>query len=193
MSPYLKAHIQWNKWQDKLWCPLEDAYYLLIYLIYIYYIHTGERPKTGIPISKPSLQVWTRNYKVCLPRSISNYKHKSLWPRARNNQRLIALDRVKFLSSRFKSIFLFWPSSQGIQGILASSEGCTCLDVELSFSSIFCSKTRIYFPVREGHNKTTEWWQAGTRFRVSQHLRSSYTARHITSKKSHVNFLSTYA
>ena len=45
----------------------------------------------------------------------------------------------------------------------ASSEGCTCLDVELSLSSIFCSKTRIYFPMREGHSKTTERWQAGTR------------------------------
>ena len=45
----------------------------------------------------------------------------------------------------------------------ASSEGCTCLDVELSLSSIFCSKTRIYFPMREGHSKTTEGWQAGTR------------------------------
>ena len=38
----------------------------------------------------------------------------------------------------------------------ASSEGCTCLDVELSLSSIFCSKTRIYFPMREGHSKATE-------------------------------------
>ena len=45
----------------------------------------------------------------------------------------------------------------------ASSEGCTCLDVELSLSSIFCSKTRIYFPMREGHSKATERWQAGTR------------------------------
>ena len=54
-------------------------------------------------------------------------------------------------------------SSPWTASFRASSEGCTCLDVELFFSSIFCSKTRIYFPVREGHNKTTEWWQAGTR------------------------------
>ena len=40
----------------------------------------------------------------------------------------------------------------------ASSEKCTCLDVEFSLSSIYCSKTRIYFPMREGHS-----WQAGTR------------------------------
>ena len=45
----------------------------------------------------------------------------------------------------------------------ASSEGCTCLDTEPFIPSILCSKTRIYFPVREERNKATEWWQAGTR------------------------------
>ena len=45
----------------------------------------------------------------------------------------------------------------------ASSEGCTCLDTEPFIPSILCSTTRIYFPVREGHNYATEWWQAGTR------------------------------
>ena len=54
-------------------------------------------------------------------------------------------------------------SSPWTASLRASSEGCTCLDVELSLSSIFCSKTRIYFPMREGHSKTTERWQAGTR------------------------------
>ena len=39
-------------------------------------------------------------------------------------------------------------------------------DVELSLSSILCSKTRIYFPVQEGHNKTTEWWKAGTKLEL---------------------------
>ena len=54
----------------------------------------------------------------------------------------------------------------------ASSEGCTCLDVGLSLSSIFCSKTRIYFPMREGHSKTTERWQAGTRLESVIHWRA---------------------
>ena len=167
MSPYLKAHIQWNKWQDKLWCPLEDAYYYL-FIWYINVIFTqvkGQRLvykfrnlpykyEPGITRSAYHDRFQTINTSLCdqEPTII-----KDLLP-------LIELNSSPPGSKAFFSSGL--PprgSSPWTASFRASSEGCTCLDVELFFSSIFCSKTRIYFPVREGHNKTTEWWQAGTR------------------------------
>ena len=69
-----------------------------------------------------------------------------------------SVSRAFFSSSLLPIGYSPWTASPRV-----SSEGCTCLDVELSLSSIFCSKTRIYFPMREGHSKTTERWQAGTR------------------------------
>ena len=69
-----------------------------------------------------------------------------------------SVSRAFFSSSLLPIGYSPWTASPRV-----SSEGCTCLDVELSLSSIFCSKTRIYFPMREGHSKATERWQAGTR------------------------------
>ena len=81
---------------------------------------------------------------------------KDFLPLKLNSSPLVS--RAFFSSSLQPRGFSPWTASPR-----ASSEGCTCLDVELSLSSIFCSKTRIFFPMREGHSKITEWWQAGTR------------------------------
>ena len=167
MSPYLKAHIQWNKWQDKLWCPLEDAYYYL----FIWYINVIFTQVKG-----QRLVYQFRNlpykYEPGITRSVYRDRFQTINTSLCDQEPTIIKDLLPLIELNssppgskafFSSGLPPRGSSPWTASFRASSEGCTCLDVELSLSSIFCSKTRIYFPMREGHSKTTEWWQAGTK------------------------------